>query len=112
MARADRLTGGEIAFHDLAEDFARALVELREAYLRGTDGNVVGHKGSCRAEICPSPRASASAKKAYDDGPCPRRRRHLQAGRPFYHFKEMHMRPSRRQPDELRAVSLERGVVK
>ena len=37
IARADRLAGRQIALDDLAEDLARALVELREAGLRRYD---------------------------------------------------------------------------
>jgi hypothetical protein len=42
VARADRLAGCQIAFDDLTEDLARALVELGEAHLRRADRDVVG----------------------------------------------------------------------
>ena len=45
IARADRLAGGEIAFDDLPENLARALVELREADLRRADRDVVDETG-------------------------------------------------------------------
>ncbi len=44
VARADRLAGRQIAFDDLAEDLARALVELREARLRWSERNVLRHR--------------------------------------------------------------------
>ena len=52
IARADRLAGREIALDDLAEDLARALVELREARLGRSGGTVLGHRPCLR----PGPR--------------------------------------------------------
>ena len=46
IARADRLAGRQIALDDLAEDLARALVELREAGLRSAERNVLGHQSA------------------------------------------------------------------
>src|SRR5664280_2317807 len=45
IARPDRLAGGEIAFDDVAENLARALVERRQAHLVRADRDVVGSHG-------------------------------------------------------------------
>jgi hypothetical protein len=42
VARAHGLAGGEVTLHDLAENVARALVELSEAHLRRADRDVLG----------------------------------------------------------------------
>src|SRR5205823_13071205 len=42
IARAYRFAGSKVAFDDLPEDVARALVELSEAHLRRADRDVVG----------------------------------------------------------------------
>jgi hypothetical protein len=43
IARADRLSRRQIALDDLAKDFARAFVDLREARVVRTDGDVLRH---------------------------------------------------------------------
>src|SRR5260370_31112620 len=124
MARSDRFSGGEIAIDDLAKDLARTLIELGEAYFAGSNRDVLGHgphrqmialgrlfvhtgrhvQGSgryafSRRHSCPTPPTNIKAAAAHDSSDSDA------AGREP-------MRPSRRQTDELRAVSLERGVVK
>ncbi len=62
VARAERLAGRQVAFDDLPKDFARALVELRQADLRPADGDVLGHpKNSVRGpQNCPFGRIGSS----------------------------------------------------
>ena len=67
-ARAERLAGRQIALDDLAENLARAVVELREAYLRLADGHVLRHAGSYSFkpdQNCPSGRANSSICHAF-----------------------------------------------
>src|SRR4029079_6701257 len=105
IARADGLAGCEVALDDLAEDLARALVELGEPRLRRSGGKVLGHRPfspSCALRIVHQDHTrqalSSRARPPKSNAKSTSRRNP--------------MRPSRRQPDELRVVSLDRGVVK
>src|SRR6516164_1661905 len=101
VARAHRLASGEIAFDDLAENLPRTLVEGRKAHLVRADRNVVGsHRKLLGIQSKNDASRRTCSSHAYGYGVRPAKERI----RP--------MRPSRRQVDELRAVSLERGVVK
>src|ERR1043165_5675948 len=62
IARADRLAGREITFDDLAEDLARAFVELREARLARSEGNLLGHRplSPSWSQNCPAGRPKTS----------------------------------------------------
>jgi hypothetical protein len=54
IARAERVAGGEVAFDDLAENLARALIELRQAHLRLADRDILRHGCSFNAsQNCP-----------------------------------------------------------
>src|SRR5262249_32495984 len=121
IARADRLAGRQIAVDDLAKDLARALVERNEARLARADWDVLCHKGPLIQEDRPSELSICGEKfKRRGSGSQFRPRngiyfaRKCDPGRPLPPRNEVEtsMRPSRRQPDELRAVTLERGVVK
>src|SRR5262249_912904 len=61
ITRAYRFAGSKVAFDNLPEDIARALVELSEAHLRRADRDVVG-QGSLRSSVtnCPFRPPSAS----------------------------------------------------
>ena len=66
IARAERLAGGQIALDDLAENLARALVELRQADLRPADGNVLRH-----AKPSPPAPELSIRRQDFKPGPCP-----------------------------------------
>ena len=102
IARADRLAGVEIGLDDAAEDLARAIVEC---------GKPVGaHVDS--ALLLPVP----DIETPREDGKCPLypRRRHVvtRPARPINVPDWSPMRPSERALDELRRVTLERGISK
>ena len=124
VAGTDGFAGGEITLDDLTKNVPRTLVELGKPGMRSdqADRIVVGHRilrltqpnlsitGSRgQAGISPHRAGAWEAQK-----PCRCRFPLLQAPRTglYLIFGGFLMRPSRRAPDELRAVSLERGVVK
>src|SRR6516164_1821669 len=69
------------------------------------------HSSSLTAlPVPPAPNSFIETRNRFLSPSCRSRRAPLKACR--YADQETSMRPSRRQPDELRAISLERGVVK
>src|SRR6202051_2346470 len=119
VARPDRFAGRQITLDDLTKYVPRTLVELGEPGMRCDQANriVVGHW----VLLTTAPNLSLPGqgyKRAFAPrGPqrtCRCRVALLQAPRVrvLLDFRRIAMRPSRRAPDELRAVSLERGVVK
>src|ERR1700674_2263804 len=122
VARPDRFAGRQITLDDLTKYVPRALVELGQPGMRRDQANrfVVGHRLLLTADpnlsileagykqalvpkhaLIPEGRPRALLLRV----PAPTSTPAL----PLVEFWRTPMRPSRRAPDELRAVSLERG---
>ena len=121
VARTDGFAGREITLDDLTKNVARTLVELGEPGIRRDQANriVVGQRLFLPAPLI------LSIRGANDKHRIPRlkqRQKALPHCAPpptstateicLIFRKDSPMRPSRRAPDQLRPVSLERGVVK
>ena len=119
VARADGFAGRQIALDDLAKDIPRTLVELGKPGIRRdqADRFVVGHWHSFTSLNLSISRIRYKRSDAVNPPvktlPHAFRAPKSTASQAFLNIVGGYpMRPSLRAPDQLRAVSLERGVVK
>ena len=112
VARADRLAGGEIGLDDLPEDGARALVELgelayafghRSGYVRTSPVKLLKIRDARAVFVKLAGAFSVEARRAAPVGSAANLPQQQSGPAPL-------MRPSKRKPDELRRVSIERAV--
>src|SRR5262249_11010217 len=119
VARTDRFAGCKVAFDNLPENIARPLIQLGKPGTRRDQMRIISNQIGLRlgVRLCPF---LGSVSSTYGPGPgplvpspCRSVSARLKAPPTIIlsSFGELPMRPSRRAPDELRAVTLERGVV-
>ena len=124
VARTDRFAGREIALDDLPKNLARALIELGEPRMRRDQADRIVAGPNAPRKHCQLPlkqecsrfrrarQAGFTSQRSKSPCRCGAAAPKSTARSSFMISGGFPMRPSRRAPDELRAVSLERGVVK
>ena len=112
IARADRLAGRQVAVDDLAEDLARTVVQLRDGagFRAHAKRGRLAVRRRYRALTIASAPAIMCGRPPLGECACGSRAR-ASEGRHSARG-ESAMRPSKRAPDEMRTVTLERGVAR